>query len=75
MNQWASRRGTQHFTPKAFLDKTSQQTESEWDPEVRAGELMDICWVYSQEINGLAGDWLMEHTAGAMDSQRSLFFF
>lgn len=79
MNQWASRRGTQHISPKAFLHKTShklqQKEEFEWDPEVRGGELMDICWVYSKEINGPAGDWLMEHTAGAMDSQRSLFFF
>lgn len=36
---------------------------------------MDICWVYFKEIDGLAGDGVMEHTAGGMDSQRSLLFF
>lgn len=36
---------------------------------------MDICWFYFKEINGLAGDWVMEHRAGGMDSQRSLFSF
>lgn len=55
--------------------KLQQKEESEWDPEVKGGELMDICWVYFKEINGFAGDWVMEHTAGGMDSQRSLFFF
>lgn len=36
---------------------------------------MDIYWFYFKEINVLAGDWVMEHTAGGMDSQRSLFSF
>lgn len=36
---------------------------------------MYVCWFYFKKINGFAGDWVMEHTAGGMDSQRSLFSF
>lgn len=36
---------------------------------------MYVCWFYFKEINGFAGDRVMEHTAGGMDSQRSLFSF
>lgn len=52
-----------------------QKEEPEWDPAVRGGESKDICWFDFKEINGLAGDWVMEHAAGGMDSQRSLFSF
>lgn len=54
---------------------SGKKEESEWDPAVRGGELMAVRCFYFKEINGFAGDGVMEHTAGRMDSQRSLFSF